>query len=110
LQYNQNNILNEYIKKTSIESANDHEIVFFFGDLNYRISKNLKTSKVYKLIEQNELEELCQYDQLLIEIEKNNIFHGFYEGLLLLFLIFILLCSLRQCLYTVMFFNILMIF
>ncbi|CAJ0752379.1 8757_t:CDS:10 [Entrophospora sp. SA101] len=65
--------------------------LFFFGDLNYRISTTtiyhqqqlleLPTySKVIEHIETQQLDQIKPFDQLTIEKLNNRIFHGFEEG------------------------------
>ena len=79
----------------------DHEIVFWFGDLNYRIDEsseknsshgshgnfanfnddnNLDLNKIYELIERKDFSLLKKNDQLNIEREKGNVFQQFNEG------------------------------
>jgi hypothetical protein len=62
--------------------ADDHDIIIWLGDLNYRIVSTLETETVYSMIESNDCMTLLTYDQLNQEKEKNNIFQGFNEGLL----------------------------
>ncbi|CAF0886229.1 unnamed protein product [Brachionus calyciflorus] len=60
-------------------SLDDHETVFWFGDLNYRLDK-LTLTKTFKLITSQDYEELLKYDQL--NLSKNNlkIFKNYNEG------------------------------
>ena len=58
---------------------NDHDIVFWFGDLNYRISKNLSDDQVRDMIRSNQISELREYDQLNIERFGQNVFRGYQE-------------------------------
>ena len=58
---------------------NDHDIVFWFGDLNYRISKNLSDDQVRDMIRSNRIAELRQYDQLNIERFGQNVFRDYQE-------------------------------
>lgn len=56
----------------------DFNVVFFMGDMNYRINGNRKI--VEMLIENKMLDVLKANDQLNIERIRNNIFCGFKEG------------------------------
>ena len=67
----------------------DHEIVFWFGDLNYRIDEtpdkimtnnSLDLNRIYDLIEKKEFNLLKKKDQLNLEREKGSVFQGFNEG------------------------------
>jgi phosphatidylinositol-bisphosphatase len=58
----------------------DHDVVFWIGDLNYRIDEALSMEEVFKKIENKEFAELREYDQLNIERFGMNVFHGFIEG------------------------------
>lgn len=60
----------------------DHEIVYWIGDLNYRIDDVFSTDEVFNMIEDNELHHLRDKDQLNIERAKGNVFQGFDEGVL----------------------------
>ncbi len=59
-----------------------HDIIFWLGDLNYRIDDSLTTEEVFDLIEKGDLEILRQKDQLNIERARGRVFHGFQEGVL----------------------------
>lgn len=54
-----------------------HHIVFF-GDLNYRTS-GISSDKAIELIECGDLDQLRAYDELLIDMEVNQAFPGFWE-------------------------------
>ena len=67
----------------------DHEIVFWFGDLNYRIDEtpdkiqsnnNLDLNRIFDLIERKDYNLLKKKDQLNLEREKGHVFQGFVEG------------------------------
>lgn len=61
-------------------SANDHDIIIWLGDLNYRIVSSMETGTVYDLIHNNKLMLLAAYDQLCQERERGHVFEGFCEG------------------------------
>lgn len=75
-------------------SADDHDIIIFAGDMNYRIVQEIDIMKVYEYIEEeNDKEEndkndkknnnflkLLYFDQLNIEKKSGKIFHDFHEG------------------------------
>lgn len=63
-------------------SIADHEIIFWLGDLNYRIDDEFSTEDVFAKLESGDLESLRQKDQLNLERVKGNVFQGFEEGLL----------------------------
>jgi len=56
----------------------DHDHVFFFGDLNYRL--NAEYFEVRKLISEQNFETLYLSDQLKAEMEKGVTLKGFTEG------------------------------
>ena len=58
----------------------DHDILFFFGDLNYRINENDRTlDDIYRIMHED-LELLKVDDQLNIERREGRAFQGFSEG------------------------------
>lgn len=60
----------------------EHEIVFWMGDLNYRIEDSITTEEVFDRIKTNNLSSLLPLDQLTIERAKGRVFQGFLEGVL----------------------------
>lgn len=58
----------------------DHDIVFWIGDLNYRINESLSTEQVVQLAKSNDWSKLKKYDQLNLEREANRVFKKFQEG------------------------------
>jgi len=58
----------------------DHDIVFWLGDLNYRIDESMMTEKVLQLSEKCVLDELRYLDQLNVERAAGRVFEGFEEG------------------------------
>lgn len=63
-------------------SANEHDLILWMGDLNYRIVASLDMERVYDMIDCKAYLNLSAYDQLNQEREKNTVFQNFYEGLL----------------------------
>ena len=61
---------------------NDHDVIVFLGDLNYRIAKGVSDETVFGLIEAGRLAELAELDQLNIQKDSGAIFEGFHEGIL----------------------------
>ncbi len=59
----------------------DHDIIFWLGDLNYRIDID-NVDEVFQLVGGNELDYLRKKDQLNMERSKKNVFQDFDEGLL----------------------------
>eukprot|EP01084_Bolivina_argentea_P050857 93547_1 len=59
-------------------SIDSHDLVFFFGDLNYRIDYD-ELDTVYKLIKKKEWNKLLMKDQLLIQMKQQKAFDGFNE-------------------------------
>lgn len=59
----------------------DHDLIFWLGDLNYRIDDNyVGLEEVFSRIESKDLKYLLQYDQLNVERAAGNVFEGFNEG------------------------------
>ena len=60
----------------------DHDIIFWMGDLNYRLSDNINMEIAMDKINTNSSYDLLYDDQLLIEKDADEIFHNFHEGML----------------------------
>lgn len=84
-----NSDVNEILRRTCFSSvfATDqaltipsHDQIFWFGDLNYRIS--MLDSEVRKLVAQKKWNELLNYDQLSNELRVGHVFDGWKEGLI----------------------------
>jgi len=69
------------IGSTSVQIA-DHDIVYWLGDLNYRIDESMTTEKVLQLSEKAQLDELRSLDQLNVERAAGRAFETFEEGML----------------------------
>lgn len=61
-------------------SVLDHDVVFWLGDLNYRIA--LPAERVLELIDSSSWATLAEYDQLNIERAGGAVLQGFEEGVL----------------------------
>ncbi|CAF3342970.1 unnamed protein product [Rotaria socialis] len=62
---------------TRFWKINDHDIVFWFGDMNYRIS--LPNDQVRKNLIELSIESLFKKDQLRDEMNQNHAFTGYRE-------------------------------
>jgi phosphatidylinositol-bisphosphatase len=58
----------------------DHDVVFWVGDLNYRIDESVPMEEVFQRIENNDMDLLREMDQLNIERARGNCFQEFHEG------------------------------
>lgn len=67
---------------TSQLDITDHDIIFWFGDLNYRVDDSRPVEQVIELCEADDLDKLIAKDQLSIERGAGRVFSGFEEGLL----------------------------
>lgn len=61
-------------------SPDDHDILIWLGDLNYRIREGESLDDVYNMIYDNATDTLSSMDQLVIEMQAGNAFEGFQEG------------------------------
>ncbi|XP_067627978.1 phosphatidylinositol 4,5-bisphosphate 5-phosphatase A-like [Eurosta solidaginis] len=67
-----NQIVNNHHYKTSkYRSIFDHDCVFWFGDLNFRLTGTDSARDVRSLVEQGKLDELIERDQLLLLRKKD---------------------------------------
>ncbi|KAK2372425.1 type IV inositol polyphosphate 5-phosphatase [Trifolium repens] len=82
-----NSDVNEILRRTCFSSVFDtdqaltipsHDQIFWFGDLNYRIS--MLDSEVRKLVALKKWDELMNYDQLTNELRVGRVFDGWKEG------------------------------
>lgn len=72
--------LKQWSNDTSTVDIPDHDLVFWIGDLNYRVDEIIPTERVIKLANKGDLEELIQSDQLNLERAAGRTFQGFEEG------------------------------
>ena len=63
-------------------TVSDHDIIYFFGDFNYRIDVELSREDIFRLIDAGDLNALRAKDQLNIERQRGSVFVGFEEGVL----------------------------
>jgi phosphatidylinositol-bisphosphatase len=74
--------LSQWATGSSSVGVADHDIVFWLGDLNYRIDESMTTERVLELSEKGVFDELRELDQLNIERAEGRVFQGFEEGFL----------------------------
>lgn len=72
--------LKQWATGTSHVVISDHDLVFWLGDLNYRVDDILSVEEVMELSNKGILDELLQNDQLNIERAAGRVFQGFQEG------------------------------
>ena len=61
----------------------DHDVVFWLGDLNYRLDVSVPDEIVYSLVTNADWTLLKEQDQLLLEMASGRAFQGYQEGLML---------------------------
>ena len=66
-------------EETNGFDLDEHDFVFWFGDLNYRLD-NLALKDAFKYILSSDYERLIKYDQLSVEKAKERVFELFREG------------------------------
>jgi hypothetical protein len=69
----------EQQQETNGFDLDEHDFVFWFGDLNYRLD-NLALKDAFKYILSSNYERLIKYDQLSVEKAKERVFELFREG------------------------------
>lgn len=72
--------LTDEIAQDSMFSPDDHDIIIWLGDLNYRLEERLSIDTAYSMIHSMDLPDLSQHDQLIRERAKGHSFEGFNEG------------------------------
>lgn len=77
--FNEINSRLSFLQTRPIKRIADHDQVYWFGDLNYRITV-INNDQVKRMIEMDELDVLYDYDQLRIQQEKKKVLVGYNEG------------------------------
>lgn len=72
--------LRQWASGNSSVTIPDHDLVFWLGDLNYRIEEAIPTETVMQWSNRDNLAELRANDQLNIERDAGRVFQGFQEG------------------------------
>jgi inositol polyphosphate 5-phosphatase INPP5B/F len=72
--------LSQWTLGSSSVGIADHDIVFWLGDLNYRIDDSVMTERVLFLAEKGKIDEIRALDQLNIERAAGRVFQNFEEG------------------------------
>lgn len=72
---------NHHYNLNKYRSIFDHDFVFWFGDLNFRLTGSDSAWDVRGMVEQDKLSELMQRDQLLLVRESGNAFSLLNETL-----------------------------
>jgi len=60
-------------------TIDNHDFIFWLGDMNYRVSKSLSTEEVFRMIDANNWQNLLHSDQLSQERKKGTVFNDFVE-------------------------------
>ena len=55
----------------------DHDVVFWMGDLNYRLDESVDTEECFMKIDVQDFDFLRKYDQLNMERARGKVFVGF---------------------------------
>jgi hypothetical protein len=88
-EHRRNADVHEIIRRTSFSSIFDvdqphtitsHDQIFWFGDLNYRLS--MMDTDVRRLVAEKQWDELINHDQLSKELRSGHVFDGWKEGLI----------------------------
>ena len=58
----------------------DHDLIFWIGDFNYRIDVSLTRQDIMQYIHQQQLADLRVFDQLNMQKSLSKVFEGFQEG------------------------------
>ena len=67
-------------QKEKISSILDHDLVFWFGDLNFRLdADSFTTNEIINHVSQDNLKPLLEKDELNETITNNKAFNGFSE-------------------------------
>ena len=63
-----------------VKYIKDHDIIFWIGDLNYRLSGDLEMFRVKELLDQQNYATLLDYDQFKAQFAARKVFIGYQEG------------------------------
>eukprot|EP00529_Nitzschia_sp_RCC80_P001710 CAMPEP_0113514608 /NCGR_PEP_ID=MMETSP0014_2-20120614/40501_1 /TAXON_ID=2857 /ORGANISM="Nitzschia sp." /LENGTH=883 /DNA_ID=CAMNT_0000411119 /DNA_START=70 /DNA_END=2721 /DNA_ORIENTATION=+ /assembly_acc=CAM_ASM_000159 len=77
-----NGSMSQWASGSATVGVPDHDVVFWLGDLNYRIDESMPTEKVLDLSVKGAIDQLRSLDQLNIERREGRVFQGFQEGVL----------------------------
>ncbi|ETO15716.1 hypothetical protein RFI_21648, partial [Reticulomyxa filosa] len=66
------------IGRPGLDVLHQFHHVFFFGDMNYRVEKDF--DKVCDLIKKKKWTDIVQFDQLIYQMQRQQVFYGFKEG------------------------------
>ena len=58
----------------------EHDVIFWLGDLNYRIQESVSTADVLETVKSGRYKALLSEDQLFIEMNNKKVFQGYVEG------------------------------
>lgn len=58
----------------------EHDVLFFFGDLNFRLGKSIDLDSAYQCIACNDLDQLLEYDQLCELQQRGRLFSSWTEA------------------------------
>lgn len=75
-----NGSMSEWASGSASVGISDHDMIFWLGDLNYRIDESLPTERVLDLSVKGAIDQLRPLDQLNIERREGRVFQGFEEG------------------------------
>ncbi len=68
----------EYNANLDYYGLDNHDAIFWFGDLNYRIDKISLTQTLEHI--SNDIHKLIRFDQLTLERDRQNVFENYNEG------------------------------
>ena len=71
------------IRYSELNVMKDHDVVFWIGDLNYRVENSIATDDIFNAVDSDDLEFLRIHDQLNIERLNKRSYIGFQEGKIL---------------------------
>ena len=74
-------IKSQSFQKEKIHSILDHDMIFWFGDLNFRLDtkSNFTAQQIVDLVSRNNLQSLLQYDELYQVRTNQAAFEDFAE-------------------------------